>query len=528
MGQHHVSEQTPPPATGNETLVVFIHGFTGADQATWGPFPELLTADRELTDYVPFFWGYPSELNLAYLITKFGWKDDPDIPTIAEGLRTMLDTGSAGYRKLVLVGHSMGGLVIQKFIVDELRKNRHQHLERLTHVILFGTPSGGHAVAQWFGLFKNQVADMSRLSPFIKTLRNDWARLVDGRRAAPDTPVQFLLTLVAGMQDEFVPQWSSLDPFSFGEKAIVPGDHITLVKAQTRNDLAYQVVKQQLLRSTLTFAERQRLNGADPAVVVLMEQIRAAADLEDTDGLQRIAATLLNAQQPIPPIDRVLGFALLELEHYSEAVALLRRYLEFRMPDGSHPAERDDQAHQQYAIALSGIGDDVTAVAELNRLRQRVGKDPETIGILAGRFKRQWRKREQARLGWQAFNLYREGFEVAREHGPLDKATYNGVNAAYLNFALGDGEYRTLAQQTLDLCSGMPQADYWVAVTQAEALLLLGQYEDAYAAYLRAERLVPTSRQQRVAGEQAQDIIKRQGHPPAATSIASLFPITRT
>lgn len=43
----------------------------------------------------------------------------------------------------------MGGLVIQAFILEELAKASGKYLDRLTEVVLYGTPSGGLGKAWW-------------------------------------------------------------------------------------------------------------------------------------------------------------------------------------------------------------------------------------------------------------------------------------------------------------------------------------------------------------------------------------------
>src|SRR5262245_13948747 len=160
-------------------LVVFVHGFTGDGEATWAGFPQRVQQDAQLGRYDFCFWGYPSQLKLSYAVTKYFWEDDPGIETLGRGLRTLLENLPGAHEKLVLVGHSMGGLVIQAFILEELRRSEHPYLDRLTEVVLYGTPSGGLAKAWWGGFLKNQVADMSNLGPFIQKLRTGWKEWID-------------------------------------------------------------------------------------------------------------------------------------------------------------------------------------------------------------------------------------------------------------------------------------------------------------------------------------------------------------
>ena len=292
-----------------EALVVFVHGFLGSAQETWANFPALLPNDPSLKPYDFHFWGYPTRLDLVYTITKYFWTDDPNIVTVGHGLRTLLDHDAQGYRKLVLVGHSMGGLVIQAFILEEIARGRRDHLDRLTEVILYGTPSGGLHKASWGGFLKNQIQDMSVSGAFIQDLRNQWKQCIDDRRADPTRAANFRLTLVAGMQDTFVPQESALDPFPFDEKEIVPGNHTAMVKPRAYDELSYRVLQQRLRRGTLTVEQRQQILGQSDNVIARINRVRAAEELGDSDDLCALAADLAGGPSSILRWSSALGLA---------------------------------------------------------------------------------------------------------------------------------------------------------------------------------------------------------------------------
>ena len=143
-----------------EAAVVFVPGFTGDAVKTWTGFPDMLAEDPDLGRYDFYFWGYPSNLKLSYMLTKYFWEDDPNLTTIGRGLRTLLDSTIAGYEKLVLVGHSMGGLVIQASVLEEIGREARSHLDRITEIALYAAPSGGKHEARWGSFLKNQIADM--------------------------------------------------------------------------------------------------------------------------------------------------------------------------------------------------------------------------------------------------------------------------------------------------------------------------------------------------------------------------------
>jgi tetratricopeptide (TPR) repeat protein len=194
------------------------------------------------------------------------------------------------------------------------------------------------------------------------------------------------------------------------------------------------------------------------------------------------------------------------------------------MPDGQQPFKSDAQAIQQLAIALSGTGDIVGAVTQLNALAPQVQNDPETQGILAGRFKRQWLKNPTTvQIGWRALQLYKSAFEVARSQGDSDQIIYNGINAAYMNFVLGATDYTILAGEVLAACQTREPADYWTEATRAEAYLLQRRYAEADQAYGDALRHAPSPRWWSTTGQQAMDLIKRQGNPSEASAILARF-----
>jgi len=512
-------------AATKEVAVIFAHGFTGDGVGTWDGFEPLLASDADLGAHDFFFWTYPTTLSLRYAITKYFWEDDPNIDTIGKGLRTLLNTYAGGYKRIILAGHSMGGLVIQSFILEEIARGAHEHLDRITEVILYGTPSGGLKKAGWGSFLKNQVADMADLGPFIQKLRSGWTRLVDDQRSDRDRLAQFRLTLVAGMKDQFVPQESSLDPFPFDEHELGPGNHTEVVKPAVVGEFPFRILKKRLLRPSLTASERALIQGESDEVILEVKRVQAAAELGDADGLLDLAKKHAASSSAMPVVYKVLGLALLDNEQYEQAAALLTRYVEFQMPtDGSFPFAADAQAVQQLAIALSGAGDIAGAVAKLKQLDPQVQNDPETQGILAGRFKRQWlKKRDSVALGWKVYDLYKTAYDSAKGAADPDQEYYNGINAAYMSFALGGNEYQGLANEVLEITERLATPSYWSEATRAEAHLLLGKYAAAAAAYDSARRHRHETRHWSSTGQQALDIVNRQGNPPDSEVITEKF-----
>src|ERR1700722_7630252 len=123
------------------TTVVFVHGFISSP-ACWDPFVTRLEGDADFTTNGFTFkrFRYP---------TKFlEWNPSKRIPGIDEcgaGLGAFLDT-LPECDQLFLVGHSMGGLVIQSYLAQKIGAQRGEDLKKIRSVILFATPNRGSMI----------------------------------------------------------------------------------------------------------------------------------------------------------------------------------------------------------------------------------------------------------------------------------------------------------------------------------------------------------------------------------------------
>ncbi len=216
-----------------EAAVVLVHGFSWYPAKTWGALPDLLTDDRALDGWDVVSIGYNTGIAPD---VRGVWAADPDIAALATFLRSRLSVPPLDrYRSLALVGHSMGGLVIQRALVDDP-----DLAARTSHVLCFGTPSGGLAKASWARFLKSQIRDMGRGSPFLDDVRSRWDEQYGRERP-------FALFAVAGDRDEFVPASSSLGPFPSETHVIVPGNHLEIVQVSSRDELPFQTLRRALI-----------------------------------------------------------------------------------------------------------------------------------------------------------------------------------------------------------------------------------------------------------------------------------------
>ncbi|MBC8165837.1 MAG: alpha/beta hydrolase, partial [Bryobacteraceae bacterium] len=212
----------------NRTAIVFVHGFSGDQQGTWGRIPEFLMAAQGLRGWDLLGFGYQSRKRFDILGL---WSSDAAIEEIAVKLWSAPELSKNNYDTLALVAHSMGGLVVQQALVrnEELR-------QRTTHLLLFGTPSEGLVKASLLSILKQQMNNMSASGPFIRDLRQHWKDL------ALDTAPPFRFLTIAGEMDQFVPPDSSLHPFPEATHRVIAGNHLTMLDVASQDDACVQII----------------------------------------------------------------------------------------------------------------------------------------------------------------------------------------------------------------------------------------------------------------------------------------------
>ena len=145
--------------------------------------------------------------------------------------------------------------------------------------------------------------------------------------------------------------------------------------------------------------------------------------------------------------------------------------------------EHSDDAwlHQRMALALAQMGSSSRAQEILNPLVEKDPTNRETLSILGRTYKDQWcANPDNEQYLRQAFDYYNRAFELP----PAD--SYPGINAATIAFLLKDKDKAArIARTVLEICQRQPD-DYWKHATVAEALVVLGDAEEAKKAYRAA------------------------------------------
>jgi len=237
----------------NQAAIIFIHGFTGDAEDTWGKFDELLKDEEQLKGWNIYQYGYNSKFTPDI---KGLWACNPDITMLAENVRTQLTENFGGkYRQIALVAHSMGGLICQRAVLDIMQTDKQATL--IHSLTMYGTPSGGLKKAELAGDINQQVLDMAESGEFIAKLRKEWDEIVG------DNP-PFKLMVCRGGQDQFVPPKSSVEPFPSQFRQYVNGNHLNIVKPENKQSISFLILRNLLLDKDSFY--KGKYDSADIAV----------------------------------------------------------------------------------------------------------------------------------------------------------------------------------------------------------------------------------------------------------------------
>lgn len=408
------SDPVPPKVIehrvrGKKACIAFLHGFTGSNAETWGKFPELLLKAPEFNDWDVVSLGYESKFapDLAGI-----WSADAPIDKLATLFRTTLGFGLPAYKTFALLAHSMGGLVVQRALVDDS-----ELAKKTSYVFLFGTPSGGLKKASPFSFFKPQVRDMGPDSEFLKDLRSRWTATFDAARP-------FTFWTIAGERDEFVPAASSLGVFPRTMQAVIPGDHLAIVKPEDEKHLGFQLVNK----------------------------------------------TLLNKAAPAGPWNS--ASVAVESREFQAAIDLLK----------GKETQLDEIGLVRLALAYDGVGrsEDAIKVLESNTNKNRT----DVMGTLAGRLKRRWMVEHFQHDYDRALQLYSDALALATNLP--DQLYYHAINIAFLKLAIGDASAaEEMAQRAFDYAE-RGNLTQWRMATRGEASMMLGNTDAAMDYYAKA------------------------------------------
>lgn len=249
-----------------DPAIIFIHGLGGDARETWMQdknneetlWPKWLADEAGLKCSV-FLLGYDAALSK--------WKDSAmPLPNQGDAALELLSSEpQLRNRPLILIGHSMGGLVIKTLIQNGLSKGVQRYkntVEQIRGVVFIGTPHKGSqlaTLAKYLSLVlrtNTQVKNMQNHDPYLGSLNQQFLAYYNnppqGRVSVltfAETQGVFLGKKIVGARfgpTKLIVDYDSSEPHVPGEIAIsLPEDHISMCKLADRD--------QQLYKSLLRF-----------------------------------------------------------------------------------------------------------------------------------------------------------------------------------------------------------------------------------------------------------------------------------
>ena len=225
--------------------MVFVHGMSGSK--SWTSMIGLLKPLEELMEWDIYSYNYISKPFPRFV--RFGMALSPRLSTVSEIFVTECEERLKQYSSIALIGHSAGGIVIQRAILD----SRWLKL-RTTHIALFGTPSGGVKNAWKYLAINPQVLDILRSSKFMARLWQDAGDFFTQMTS-------FKLRIIAARDDTTVPADSVYHKFPKQTHKRVPGDHVSMIRPKAA-DASVVVLLNNFLLSPSVFLSYVREDEA--------------------------------------------------------------------------------------------------------------------------------------------------------------------------------------------------------------------------------------------------------------------------
>jgi triacylglycerol esterase/lipase EstA (alpha/beta hydrolase family) len=223
-------QQNPSePSCQRSTNLVMVHGFNSSAE-TWARWVELLRADTSLSCINLYTFSYKTGYTLP----------QPSLDELGAELRAAL-SGLAASGELVLMAHSMGGLVVKKALLQDL--SAPTFLPQLQQVFFVASPHSGirRPFAFFAGIKSPQVKALRH--PKVRKLRRQW------RQATEALPSALSFSVVVGTKDSLVPRYSAKGGFE--DVLILPKDHVSVKDPDSTEGPLYQKVKTALLASLI-------------------------------------------------------------------------------------------------------------------------------------------------------------------------------------------------------------------------------------------------------------------------------------
>ena len=229
--------------TKNRGLVIFVHGLGGCrygSGSTWGHFPQFLYEDFAELD-----------IGLYQYRTLTGrlrfWKS-VSLEDEARVLAGILRDELTSYARIVLVGHSMGGLLCKASICELLETKEDGALERVAGLFLLATPQlGSLRVPRFMKVFSADFRALAAHGGLVTKINQKFEDCIAlDERTVTYRKVTVPTWAVEGVSDQWVDKLSAGIGLVSARRKVVRGSHTSIVKPRSKDNDVYAWVKQKV------------------------------------------------------------------------------------------------------------------------------------------------------------------------------------------------------------------------------------------------------------------------------------------
>ncbi len=257
--------------------IIFVHGFSGEAWKTFGKIPDFLAEDARMEGWDMFPFGFSE--NVDPKLGKEVFASISDIDRVSENLSAAIKYKFGKYKRIAIIAHSLGGLVVQRSILNL----NSAHRDRLSHVILFGTPSNGVTNNVFKKIWKNKIEELIEGKPFIKNLRKDWSKEFNDK-------YPFAFKTVFATRDDYVSKESALDPFKKEYWVNIKGNHSSMVDVTSRDNDGYELILNTLTDNPFfnKYTNSEEINIALGEYDEVVRKLKPALEYLNSDGLEKL------------------------------------------------------------------------------------------------------------------------------------------------------------------------------------------------------------------------------------------------
>lgn len=231
----------------NKNIILFVHGFIGgretwiSDDKSLRLLDYLISEEQIRENYDFALFNYFSKLTDKLEKVKWVWKlfnggkklkKNLSIEDLADLLYSQIQINLKNYEKIIIIAHSMGGLVSKACIIKSIERKSNTNI---SSYFSLAVPHNGSNLANLGKAILNNphVKDLAPLEEFINNINVKWLSLDN----LPKT------TYYQGKADEIVSKTSSI---GYDKRQIEPvfsdDDHFSILRPENKNSVVLKSI----------------------------------------------------------------------------------------------------------------------------------------------------------------------------------------------------------------------------------------------------------------------------------------------